>query len=83
MDYWDHSERTGGQVLSYDTRGIEKLHLFVRRGAILAMWPEADWIAPGGQYVFKSCSMLVYRGEGAMGSTPLRFEGATITYFHP
>lgn len=46
VDYWDGREYAGGQVLAYDTRDVNKLPLFVRRGAILPLRPASDWIAP-------------------------------------
>lgn len=47
VDYWDDREYPGGKTIRYDTRQVEKLPLFVRRGAILPLRPEADWIVPG------------------------------------
>jgi alpha-glucosidase len=46
IDYWNHQDYPGGQVIDYDTSDAEKLPLSVRAGSIIPMKTEANWIDP-------------------------------------
>jgi alpha-glucosidase len=46
IDYWNHQIYPGGAQIDYDTSDAEKLPLSVRRGSIVPLRAEANWIDP-------------------------------------
>ncbi len=72
IDYWDKKIYKGGQIITYDTRDVSKLPLFVKSGSIIPMRKEQNWIIPGEQdtlltldiYPSDSSSFVLYEDDG-------------------
>jgi hypothetical protein len=78
VDYWDGCAYAGGQTIRYDTRRIDKLPLFVRRGAILPLRPESDWIKPGDPD--DPITLDVYPGQADSAFTLCEDDGVSTAY---
>jgi len=72
IDYWNKKEYNGGQLITYDTRDVGKLPLFIKSGSILPMRKEQNWIVPSEQdsiltldiYPSDSSSFTLFEDDG-------------------
>jgi len=73
MDFWDGSIYKGGKILRYDTGDITKMPLFLKRGAIIPMAGDKNWIDPGvpekeiivNIYPDTASSFVLYEDDGS------------------
>ncbi len=89
IDYWSKEVYVGGKILEYDVTDINKLPLFIKKGAVLPMQPASQWIEPGKPYhslivdiyPFGSGSFDLYEDDGiSMAYTKGQYRKTSIHY---